>query len=51
MYYTYNISYIYIKDNAGFTIVLKHRAPLASGPSSCQKNVFLRWHFAYVVQF
>jgi len=32
--------------------VFKHRATLATGaPSFCQKKTFLRWIFAYVVQF
>jgi hypothetical protein len=34
----------------GFTIMLRHRAPLARGPSSCQTNC-LRWIKAYVAQF
>jgi len=39
------------KTSAGFTIVLKHRAPLARGYIFLPKKSFLRWIFAYVVQF
>ena len=31
--------------------VLKHRAPLARGAHLPAKKCFLRWIFAYVVQF